>query len=253
MNNQKRVCFIDEGVNLGKNVEINAYCSVLSFDKDCGGHLQTTIKDDVVIEANSIIYPGVTIGLCAWVKPGSVVTRSVPPLAIVQGNPATIIGYRSTHKQIELEKQMNPTTSDIEFSSVRDVTLHNLPLISDLRGDLSVGEFEKQIPLMTKRYFLVFGVPTAETRGEHAHKACEQFLICIKGSCKVIADDGYNREEFVLDRPNKGLYLPPMTWGIQYQYSQDAILLVFASDYYDANDYIRDYDDFIKLAHESQG
>ena len=253
MNDQEQLYFIDNEVNLGENVEIGAYCSILSFDKECDKHLQTTIKDNVVIESNSVVYPGITIGLSAWVKPGSVVTRSVPPLAIVQGNPATIIGYRSTYKQTELDKQKSPATNNIESSGVRGVTLHNLPLISDLRGDLSVGEFEKQIPFMTKRYFLVFGVPTAETRGEHAHKGCKQFLICVKGSCKVIADDGDNREEFLLDRPNKGLYLPPMTWGIQYQYSQDAILLVFASDYYDANDYIRDYDDFIKLAHESQG
>ena len=252
MDSQKKNFFIDREVNLGENVAISAYCSILSFDKAYGKHFQTTIKDNVLIEANSVIYPGVTIGLSAWVKPGSVVIRSVPPLAIVQGNPATIIGYRSTYKQAELEKQKSPATNNIECSGVRDVTLHNLPLISDLRGDLSVGEFEKQIPFIAKRYFLVFDVPTAETRGEHAHKACKQFLICVKGSCKVIADDGDNREEFLLDRPNKGLYLPPMTWGIQYQYSQDAILLVFASDYYDANDYIRDYDDFIKLTHESQ-
>jgi hypothetical protein len=88
-------------------------------------------------------------------------------------------------------------------------------------------------------------VPTAETRGEHAHKICKQFLVCIKGSCRVVADDGLNREEFILGSPANGLYLPPMTWGIQYHYSHDACLLVFASEYYDSSDYIRDYDQFI--------
>ncbi|MEO8779683.1 MAG: FdtA/QdtA family cupin domain-containing protein, partial [Rhodanobacter sp.] len=89
-------------------------------------------------------------------------------------------------------------------------------------------------------------VPTAETRGEHAHRRCHQFLIAVKGSVHVVADDGERREQFVLDRPNLGLYLPPMTWGIQYRYSDDAVLLVFASHHYDASDYIREYGTFVE-------
>ena len=90
-------------------------------------------------------------------------------------------------------------------------------------------------------------MPTVETRGEHAHRKCHQFLIAVKGSVRVVADDGTKREEFLLDRNNKGLYLPPMVWGIQYHYSPDAVLLVFASDYYEPDDYIRDYGQFIDL------
>ena len=126
--------------------------------------------------------------------------------------------------------------------------MHRFKAIADLRGSLTVGEFERDIPFPSKRYFLVFDVPTAETRGEHAHYACHQFLIAVKGSVTVIADDGHAREEFTLNAPNVGLYLPPMTWGIQYNYSEDAVLLVFASHYYEANDYIRDYQDFIQAA-----
>jgi dTDP-4-dehydrorhamnose 3,5-epimerase-like enzyme len=116
-----------------------------------------------------------------------------------------------------------------------------------MRGCLSVGEFEREIPFIPQRYFLVYDVPTAETRGEHAHLKCHQFLIAVKGSVHVVADDGNVREEFVLDRNNLGLHLPPMTWGIQYRYSHDAVLLVFASDYYDPDDYIRDYDKFMEV------
>ena len=76
---------------------------------------------------------------------------------------------------------------------------------------------------------------------------CQQFLVCIKGSCHVVADDGGQRQEFILDKPNKGIYLPPMTWGIQYKYSSDAVLMVFASDHYDADDYIRNYSDFMAM------
>ncbi|RYE52708.1 MAG: isomerase, partial [Sphingobacteriales bacterium] len=72
-----------------------------------------------------------------------------------------------------------------------------------------------------------------------------------KGTCAVVADDGVNREEILLDRPNKGVYLPKMTWGVQYKYSPDAILLVFASHYYDDSDYIRDYDQFVDLVQKT--
>lgn len=245
--------YIDKHITMGKNVEIGPNCSILSYDMISKSHLNTTIQSGAKIGAGTVIMPGVTISTNAITLPGSVVTRSVPALAIVQGNPAIITGYLSTHNNVN-KTITNESHNDkeIEYSTVKEVTLNNLPNISDLRGDLSVGEFEKQIPFFPKRYFIVFNVPTEETRGEHAHKQCKQFLICIKGSCKVIADDGNQREEFILDRPDKGLYLPSMTWGIQYRYSQDAILLVFASDYYDANDYIRDYDEFFSIAKKSR-
>jgi UDP-2-acetamido-3-amino-2,3-dideoxy-glucuronate N-acetyltransferase len=124
--------------------------------------------------------------------------------------------------------------------------------VPDMRGSLSVGEFEREIPFKPLRYFLVYAVPTAETRGEHAHRQCHQFLVAVHGSLRAVADDGENREEIVLDRPNLGLYLPPMTWGIQYHYSADAVLLVFASDHYEASDYVRDYGDFLRLQGKQQ-
>ena len=105
----------------------------------------------------------------------------------------------------------------------------------------------RSVPFPARRYFMVFDVPSVETRGEHAHHACHQFLVCVRGQLSVVADDGMNREEFVLDRPDLGLHLPPRVWGIQYKYSADAVLLVFASHYYDADDYIRDYDQFLDL------
>jgi dTDP-4-dehydrorhamnose 3,5-epimerase-like enzyme len=137
-------------------------------------------------------------------------------------------------------------TGDEELlrTSVTGVTLHRLRGVEDLRGGLSAGEFARTVPFIPKRYFLVFDVPSRHVRGEHAHLACEQFLVCVNGSLSVVADDGMTREEFLLDSRNLGLYLPPMTWGIQYRFSPDAILLVFASHYYDSQDYIRDYREF---------
>ncbi len=235
--------FIGTAVNIEDDVTIGANAVILGTENNQVNAAE--IRAGAVIGANATIIAGVTIGIRAEVKPGAVVTRSVPPLAIVEGNPAIITGYVSTAINQETIAD-NTKKSGINQSNVKNVTLHQLPLVSDLRGNLSVGEFQKDIPFTAKRYFLVFDVPTAETRGEHAHKVCKQFLICIKGSCNVVADDGKNREEFILDTPAKGLYLPPMTWGIQYHYTQDACLLVFASEYYDSTDYIRNYDQFIK-------
>lgn len=210
---------------------------------------KTVVRKGASIGANATILPGLEIGAGAMVGAGSVITRSVPPNAIAVGNPARIIGYVDTN-----EPQPATQTSDgsapgkVTSSAVRGVTLHELPHIVDMRGNLSVGEFERSIPFLAKRYFLVFDVPSREIRGEHAHRTCHQFLICVKGSCTVVADDGQQRREFLLDRPNLGVYLPAMVWGIQYKYSSDAVLLVFASEYYDSSDYIREYGEFIALA-----
>jgi UDP-2-acetamido-3-amino-2,3-dideoxy-glucuronate N-acetyltransferase len=125
--------------------------------------------------------------------------------------------------------------------------LIDLPNIIDERGNLTVAEFGKLILFEAKRFFMVYQVPLIQIRGEHAHHKCHQFLIAARGSIAVIADDGVNRDEFLLNRPNLGLYLPPLVWGVQYKYSPDACLLVFASDYYDGEDYIRNYDDFLKI------
>src|SRR5690606_25943523 len=86
-----------------------------------------------------------------------------------------------------------------------------------------------------------------EIRGEHAHRECAQFLTCVAGSCRVVADDGVHREEFVLNSPTRGLHLPPLTWATQYKYSPDGVLLVLASHHYAADDYIRDYDEFLRV------
>jgi len=133
-------------------------------------------------------------------------------------------------------------------TSVRGVTLHRLPQFQDLRGHLTFGEAGKQIPFEIKRYFLVYDVPGRHVRGEHAHRTLHQLLLCVRGSCRVTADDGVASEEFLLDHPSIGLHIPPMIWSAQHQYSDDAMLLVLSSDYYDSADYIRDYAEFRKLA-----
>ena len=207
---------------------------------------RTLIKKGASLGANCTILPGITIGVNAMVGAGAVVTRSIPPNSIVVGNPAKIIGYVDAKPAITIGAPHTEYTSPgVTTTSVKGVTLHVMNEVTDIRGSLSAGEFARSIPFKSKRYFLVYDVPTAETRGEHAHRLCHQFLVAVKGSVHVVADDGVNRAEFILDKPSLGFYLPPMTWGIQYRYSQDAILLVFTSHYYDATDYIRNYEEFI--------
>lgn len=213
----------------------------------------TLVCKGAEIGANATVLPGITIGLRARVMPGTVVGRSVPPLAIVEGNPARITGYVGTPDNREQEGiRLQAAQTGIRQSRVNGVTLHRFRMVPDLRGSLTVGEFAREIPFVPKRYFLVFDVPTAETRGEHAHHRCEQFLVAVRGSVSIVADDGDMREEFILDRPQLGLYLPPMTWAIQYRYTADAILLVFASEYYDPADYVHNYNEFLALAKRRQ-
>ncbi len=212
--------------------------------------LETTVCRRASVGANATILPGVTVGQNAMVGAGAVVTRDVPPNAIVVGNPARIVGYVDSRKSGTASEHAvaGEKGEGVRQTSVKAVTLHRLKLVKDLRGNLSAGEFPRDLPFEPKRYFLVFDVPSADVRGEHAHRKCHQFLVCVKGSCSVVVDDGRNREEIRLDAPNVGLHLPAMTWGIQYKYSADAVLLVFASEPYDPADYVRSYDEFLALA-----
>ena len=130
---------------------------------------------------------------------------------------------------------------------VGGVALYNLPSFEDARGVLTVADVGAHIPFAIERAFLVYDVPGPEIRGEHAHRTLHQFLICVRGSCLVLADDGNDRQEFRLDGPTLGLYLPPMVWSIQHQHSRDAMMLVLASARYDPGDYIRDYETFREL------
>lgn len=212
----------------------------------------TTVQRGASIGANATLLPGITVGARAMVGAGAVVTRSVPPNAVVVGNPARIVGYADArHGQIPAATAASASAGAVHTTAVTGVTLHELREVLDMRGNLSVGEFGKQIPFQVSRYFLVYDVPSREIRGEHAHRQCAQFLIAAKGSVHVVADDGRCRQEFVLDKPSFGLLLPPMTWGIQYRYSPDAVLLVFASECYEPSDYIRDYDEFLNLVKDA--
>ncbi|HEX5839490.1 MAG TPA: WxcM-like domain-containing protein, partial [Anaerolineales bacterium] len=209
---------------------------------------RTVIRKGASIGANATILPGLTIGQYSMIGAGTVVTKDVPPFAIVVGNPARIVGYVQAN-QNSIPAGFAPSSSTakpVEELGIGRAALYELPLVSDLRGNLTFAEYEQSLPFLPQRYFLVFDVPSKDIRGEHAHRECHQFLVCVKGSCSVVIDDGQNRTEVLLNRPNLGLHVPPWVWATEYKYSQDAVLMVLASDVYKAEDYIRDYDTFLK-------
>jgi acetyltransferase-like isoleucine patch superfamily enzyme/dTDP-4-dehydrorhamnose 3,5-epimerase-like enzyme len=209
----------------------------------------TRVGAGASIGANATILPGVAIGERAMVGAGAVVTRSVPPFAIVVGNPARIVGYADAHSSSADVPATGSAAAGpaVRPTRVKGVTLHRLARHGDLRGELMVAEFQRQVPFTANRFFLVFSVPSSHIRGEHAHRLCHQFILCAHGQVTLMADDGRNREEFLLDRPETAVHLPPLTWGVQFKYSADAVLLVFASHVYDPDDYIRDYAEFRKI------
>jgi len=210
-------------------------------------YAKTLVQKGASIGGNATILPGVTIGKGAMIGAGSVVTRDVPEYAIVVGNPARITGYANTISQPAVVEPAPVLEEERPKGNVQGVSLHQLTRAVDLRGSLVAGDMNDQVPFNPERFFVVYDVPSIEARGAHAHHQCEQFLVCLNGSVRAIVDDGTNREEYTLDRPDQGLYMPPMIWGTQYRYSPDAVLLVLASHRYDNADYIRNYDDFLRL------
>src|SRR5919107_60436 len=211
--------------------------------------LQTHIGRGASIGSGANILPGLRVGAGAMVGAGAVVTHDVPTRAIVSGNPARIVGYVDTPRRPSAAAPPVATSGgpEVTATTVAGVTLHRLVIVQDLRGSLSAAEVGRHVPFAPKRYFIVFDVPGKDSRGKHPHRQCQQFLVCVRGSVTVVADDGVNSEEIVLDEPSLGLYLPPRVWAVQYKYSADALLLVLASDPYDPDDYVRDYDAFRAL------
>jgi dTDP-4-dehydrorhamnose 3,5-epimerase-like enzyme len=202
---------------------------------------QTIVQKGASIGANATILPGKIIGNGSMVGAGAVVTHDVPANAIVAGNPAVITGYVGMHSHT---KTCGDITKDLALPIVAGVSIKDLKFVSDLRGDLSVADVEREVPFKIKRVFWIYNVPSERVRGEHVHRELHEFLVCVKGSVSVVVDDGERREELVLDSPSKGLHLPPRVWRSLYKYSSDAVLLVLASHEYDPNDYIRDYREF---------
>ena len=131
-----------------------------------------------------------------------------------------------------------------------EVKLYQFPPHGDDRGQLVAIEAMKDLPFAVKRVYYIYDTLPGVRRGFHAHKCLQQILLCVNGSCKIHLDDGHDTAEVLLDKPNEGLYIANNMWREMYDFTPGAVLLVLASEYYDEADYIRNYEDFIKMVKE---
>ena len=209
--------------------------------------LETIVEEDASIGANATILPGLRIGRAAMIGAGAVVTKNVPANSVVCGNPAIIVGYRAKRLPRTIGGMVTGPDRGGDRASklgVAGCELWPMPHFQDMRGDLAPIEFHKDLPFVPRRSFLVYGVPSNHVHGEHAHRRCVQFLVAARKSLSVLVDDGVSRIEVRLEGPSVGLYIPPMVWAVQYNFEIETVLLVFASNPYDASDYIREYESF---------
>jgi len=131
--------------------------------------------------------------------------------------------------------------------TLNDVKLFDLKTIVANDGSLVPIESDIDVPFEIKRIFYVYGVDNQDDRGKHSHHQTKQVLICLNGSVEVLCDDGINRNVYILDKPNKGLYIPELIWDEQRYSSKDSVLLVLSNTNYDINDYIEDYNEFKRI------
>lgn len=208
-----------------------------------------------IIEDNVLINEGIAIGKSSIIMSNSLVEDNVPDNAVVSGNPAAVIGFTRTDF-IENSYQLITEVClsnlfhdglDVARLPVSNCYAYRFKQFSDERGSLFPLEFSS-LPFAPRRSFMVSGVPANSSRGLHAHKACSQFIFCTTGSVKILIDDGINRQVYILDNSNIGIYCPPLIWGCQFCYSQDAILHVYASHIYEKKDYISSYDEFLEYS-----
>lgn len=243
--------FIGAGARIGDRVSLGPGVIIQSTLAE-----PVHIENDVEIGAGAVITAGMRVGFRARIGAGCVVAENVPPNMVLAVQPAHVVGYRNgSHgpgaplRSIRVddiqEDRMDLGVSGAQVWRMREYR--------DYRGSLCVAELHRnELPFPPARMFLVYDVPSQNTRGDHAHRVCEQFMHCVSGSVSVVLDDGRDRVEVLLSKPWIGIYMPAMIWGTQYRYSPDAVLAVYASRPYENDDYLRDYSEFLKLVQKKK-
>ncbi|MCU0424988.1 MAG: FdtA/QdtA family cupin domain-containing protein [Candidatus Kapabacteria bacterium] len=141
----------------------------------------------------------------------------------------------------------NSANNAPQSASIRDCKIFDLPRIFYREGNLTPINGGTDIPFEIKRTFYIYDIPGGESRGAHAHRECHQFIVCMIGGFDVAVDDGTNRDTIHLNRSYKGLYIPPLIWASEINFTAGSVCAVFASHTYDEADYIRDYRTFLEL------
>lgn len=129
------------------------------------------------------------------------------------------------------------------------INIIDLPSLGDERGSMVAIEAEKNVPFKVQRVYYIFGTKPQVSRGYHSHINLQQLAICVSGKCRMVLDDGKNRESIWLDSPTTGLFIGNNIWREMHDFSEDCVLLVLASEHYDEADYIRDYTQFLEDYH----
>ena len=132
--------------------------------------------------------------------------------------------------------------------ALEEAKIINLPKFLDVRGNLSFVEQQKHIPFDIKRTYWIYDVPGGESRGGHAYKETQEFIVALSGSFDVVLDNGIEKKIFHLNRSYYGLYVPKGMWREMSNFSTNSLALVLSSIPYSGNDYIRDYDEFLKFS-----
>jgi dTDP-4-dehydrorhamnose 3,5-epimerase-like enzyme len=127
------------------------------------------------------------------------------------------------------------------------VQLMQLENLADKRGSLVSLEGSKNVPFEIRRVYYLYGTKENVRRGFHAHKQLKQLIVAVSGSCRFLLDDGSEKAEVLLDDPSRGLVVESNIWREMYDFSSDCVLMVLADAHYDEDDYIRDYDEFVKM------
>jgi hypothetical protein len=139
----------------------------------------------------------------------------------------------------------------LKRAQLTDCRIIELPRVDDPRGKLTFVEQSRHVPFPIRRVFYIYDVPTEESRGAHAHRTLKQFIICVSGSFDVALDDGNAKTAIHLNRPWRGLYVPPMIWAAEVNFDPGSVCLVLTSALFDESDYIRDYGEYRELVSRS--
>ncbi len=242
--------FVGPGCKAEDDVLIGPRATVMLPAEPSGNTNQSLVlQTGATIGAGAVVCGAAVVGRGARIEPGAVVTSDVPPHSVVSGNPAHVTGYVSRSAVGAGDRRVEMVRAPNEVGTLTlpsGAAVIRFPEVADLRGQLTHAEVGGQLPFAVDRFFLVYGVPSQELRGEHAHRRLHQLIIAVSGAVSVLTDNGAEREEVRLDEPTVGVHIPPMVWGVQFRHTAEAVLMVLASDRYDADDYIRDYDEFIR-------
>ena len=138
------------------------------------------------------------------------------------------------------------------MATVDDVRIIELPKFLDARGNLSFAEQNNHIPFEIKRTYWIYDVPGGEGRGGHAFRANKEFVVALSGAFDVVVNDGFRKKSFTLNRSYYGLYVPAGLWRTMENFSTNSLALEFGSEHYSETDYIREYNDFLKLKEDGK-